>query len=185
MVILGLDRQVHDLGLDADDQRLGVKLEDLVQGVKVARVDALTQALKLDAQVVGWVHVSVVAAKQFVDQTSDAQARADVGGVGVVVDDANGQPGLVDRQVGLLPCEWVVDLGKKYGLDCHLPILVGGVQLVADTVPAHGAEQVVDLGRVGTATQDDHLNLQVVDVRDAVEDRLDVVDFGLHEVLHV
>jgi hypothetical protein len=43
---------------------------------------------------------------------------------------------------------------------------------------------VVDLGRVGTATQDDHLSLRVVDVRDAVKDRLDVVDFGLDEVLH-
>jgi hypothetical protein len=44
---------------------------------------------------------------------------------------------------------------------------------------------VVDLRRVGVATQDDHLNLRVVDVRDAVEDRLDVVDLGLDEVLHV
>ncbi len=52
-------------------------------------------------------------------------------------------------------------------------------------VLAHGVEQVVDLGRVGAATQDDHLNLRVVDVWDAIEDRLDVVDLGLDEVLHV
>ncbi len=103
----------------------------------------------------------------------------------MVLDDANGQPGLADRQVGLLPCEWVIDLGREYGLDCHLPILVGDLQLVADLVPAHSAEQVVDLGRVGVVAQDEHLNLQVVDVRDAVEDRLDVVDLGLDEVLHV
>jgi hypothetical protein len=54
-----------------------------------------------------------------------------------------------------------------------------------DTVSMHSAEQVVDLGRVGTGTQDDHLNLRVVDVRDAVEDRLDVVDLGFDEVLHI
>jgi LytS/YehU family sensor histidine kinase len=100
----------------------------------------------------------------------------------VVVDNANGQPGLADRQVGLLPCEWVVDLSGEYGLDCHLPILVDGLQLVVDTVLVHGAEQMVDLGRVSAATQNDHLNLQVVDVQDAIEDRLDVVDLGLDEV---
>jgi hypothetical protein len=44
---------------------------------------------------------------------------------------------------------------------------------------------VVDLGRVGAATQDDHLIMWVVDVQDAIEDRLDVVDLGLDEVLHV
>jgi hypothetical protein len=44
---------------------------------------------------------------------------------------------------------------------------------------------VVDLGRVGVATQDDHLSLRVVDVRDAVEDQLDVVNIGLDDVLHV
>jgi hypothetical protein len=103
----------------------------------------------------------------------------------VVVDNANGQPGLADRQVGLLPCEWVVDLGGEYDLNCHLPILVDGLELVADTIPTHGAKEVVDLGRVGAPTQHDHLNLRVVDVRDAVEDRLDVVDLGLDEVLHV
>ncbi len=62
-VVLSVVHQVHDLGLDADDRRLGVELEDLVQGVKVARVDALTQALKLSAQVVGQVRVGVVTAK--------------------------------------------------------------------------------------------------------------------------
>ncbi len=40
---------MHDLGLDAGDRHLGVELEDLVQGGEVARVDALTQALKLGA----------------------------------------------------------------------------------------------------------------------------------------
>jgi hypothetical protein len=30
----------------------------------------------------------------------------DVGGIEVVVDDANGQPGLADQQVGLLPCKF-------------------------------------------------------------------------------
>ncbi len=54
-----------------------------------------------------------------------------------------------------------------------------------DTISAHGAEQVVDLRRVGTTTQDDHFNLRVVDVRDVVTNRLDVVDPGLDEVLHV
>jgi hypothetical protein len=44
---------------------------------------------------------------------------------------------------------------------------------------------VVDLGRIGATAQDDHLSLQVVDVRDVVEDRLNVVDFGPDEVLHV
>jgi hypothetical protein len=45
--------------------------------------------------------------------------------------------------------------------------------------------EVVDLGWVGTTAQDDHLSLWVVDVRDAVEDQLDVVDLDLDEVLHV
>jgi hypothetical protein len=49
----------------------------------------------------------------------------------------------------------------------------------------HGAEQVVDLGRIGIVAQDDHLSLRVVNVRDAVEDWLDVVDLGLDEVLHI
>jgi hypothetical protein len=44
---------------------------------------------------------------------------------------------------------------------------------------------VVDLGRVGAATQNDHLNLRDVDVQDVVENRLDVVDLRLDEVLHV
>ncbi len=52
-------------------------------------------------------------------------------------------------------------------------------------VPAHGAKQVVDLARVGAARQNDHLNLRVIDVQDAVEDWLDVVDHSLDEVLHV
>ncbi len=98
----------------------------------------------------------------------------------MVLDDANDHPGLADRQVGLLPCEQVVDLGGKYGLDCHLPILVDGLQFVADTIPKHGAKQVVDLGQVNAVAQDDHLSL-----RDAIKDRLDVVDLGLDEVLHV
>jgi hypothetical protein len=50
----------------------------------------------------------------------------------VVLNDANGQLGLTNRQVGLLPCERVDDLGGEYGLDCHLPILVGDLQLVVD-----------------------------------------------------
>jgi hypothetical protein len=49
----------------------------------------------------------------------------------------------------------------------------------------HGAEQVINLGRVGTNAHDDHLSLHVIDVQDAVEDRLDVVDLGLDEVLHI
>ncbi len=145
----------------------------------------LMQARKLGAQVVGWVWVGVVVAKQFVDQVSGAQARVDVGCVGVVLDDANGQPGLVDRQVGLFPCERVVDLGGEYGLDYHLPVLVGDMQFVVDTIATHDAEEVVDLGRVGTTAHDDHLSLWVVDVWDAVEDRLVVVDLGVDEVLHV
>jgi hypothetical protein len=44
---------------------------------------------------------------------------------------------------------------------------------------------VIDLGRVGGVTQDDHLSLWVIDVRDAVDDRLDVVDLGLDKILHV
>jgi hypothetical protein len=44
-------------------QRLGVELEDLVHGGEVARVDVLTHALKLGAQVVGQVCVGVVAAE--------------------------------------------------------------------------------------------------------------------------
>jgi hypothetical protein len=103
----------------------------------------------------------------------------------VVLDDANGQPDLVDQQVGLLPCKRVVNLGGEYGLDCHLLVLVDGLQFVADTIAAHGAEEVVDLGRVGTTTQDDHFSPWVVDVRDAVADQLDVFDFGLDEVFHV
>ncbi len=87
--------------------------------------------------------------------------------------------------MGLFPCERVDDLGGEYGFDCHLPVLVGGLQLVTDTIPTHGAKHVVDLGRIGTAVQDDHLSLRVVDVRDAVEDQLDVVDLGPDEVLHV
>ncbi len=83
--------------------------------------------LKLNTQVVGRVRVGVVAAKQFIDHNGGAQARADVGDVGVVVDDANGQHSLADRQVGLLPCKWVVDLGREYGLDYHLPVLVDGL----------------------------------------------------------
>jgi hypothetical protein len=59
------------------------------------------------------------------------------------------------------------------------------LQFVTDTIPAHGAEQVVDLGRIGAAMQNDHLNLWVVDVRDAVKHRLDVVDLGVDEVMHV
>ncbi|CAK9869741.1 unnamed protein product [Sphagnum jensenii] len=85
----------------------------------------------------------------------------------------------------MLPCEWVIDLSGEYGFDCHLLVLVNGLQVVADTVPTHGVEQVVDLGRVGTAAQDDHLSLRVVDVWDAVEDQLDVVDLSLDEILHV
>jgi hypothetical protein len=46
-------------------------------------------------------------------------------------------------------------------------------------------EQVVDLGRVDVATQDDHLNLHIVDVRNAIEDQLDVVNLRLDEVLHL
>jgi hypothetical protein len=53
--------------------------------------------------------------------------RADVSGVGVVLNDANGQPNLAKRQVGLRPCERVVDLGGEYGPDYHLPVLVGGL----------------------------------------------------------
>ncbi len=140
----------------------------------------MTQALKLSR-----VHVDVVAAEQFVDQADSAQARVDVGGIGVVLDNANGQPNLADRQMGLLPCERVIDLGGKYGLNCHLPFLVSNLQLVTDTVSVHGAEQVVDLGRIGIVAQDDHLSLRVVNVRDAVEDWLDVVDLGLDEVLHI
>ncbi len=109
-------------------------------------------------------------AEQFVDQAGSAQARADVGCVGVVLDDANGQLSLTDQQVGLFPCERVINLGGEYGLDCHLLVLVGGLQLVTDTIAVHSAEQVVDLGRVGTTAQVDHLSLWVVDVRDAVED---------------
>ncbi len=97
MVVLGLVHQVQDLGLDAGDQRLEVEREDLVQGIEVARVDALTQALKLDNQVVGRIRVNIVAAKKFVDQASGAQARANVGGVEVVVNNANGQPSLADQ----------------------------------------------------------------------------------------
>ncbi len=85
----------------------------------------------------------------------------------------------------MLLCERVVNLGGEYGLDCHLPVLVGNMQFVMDTIPTHGAEQVVDLRRVGVVTQNDHLSLRVIDVRDVVEDRLDVVDLGLDEVLHV
>ncbi len=116
---------MHDLGLDADTRRLEVELEDLVQGGEVAQIDALMQALKLGTQVVGRVRVDVVATEQFVDQADDAQARIDVGDVGVILDNANGQPGLADRQVGLLPCERVVNLGEEYDLDCHLPVLIG------------------------------------------------------------
>jgi hypothetical protein len=29
--------------------------------------------------------------------------------------------------VGLLACEWVVNLGGEYGLDCHLQVLVDGL----------------------------------------------------------
>ncbi len=174
---------MHDLGLDVGARCLGVELEDLVQGSKLARVDVLTQALKLSAQVIG--RLRVVASEEFVDQAGDAQAWVDVGGVGVVLDDANGQPNLADRHVGLLPCKQVIDLGGEYGLNCHLLILVGGLQLVADTITTHGVNEVVDLGWVGTTAQDDHLSLWVVDVRDAVEDQLDVVDLDLDEVLHV
>jgi hypothetical protein len=63
--------------------------------------------------------------------------------------------------------------------------MVSDLLLVADKVPVHGAEHVVDLGRIGAATQNDHFNLRVVDVRDAIEDRLNVIDLGLDEVLHV
>jgi hypothetical protein len=42
---------VHDLGLDVSAWCLEDELEDLVQGGAVSRVDALTQAVKLDAQV--------------------------------------------------------------------------------------------------------------------------------------
>ncbi len=145
VVILGLVHQVHDLGLDVGARGLGVEFEDLVQGGKVAWVDVLTQVLKFGTQVIGRVRVSVVATEQCVDQAGGAQARVDVSDVEVVLDDANGQPGLADRQVGLFPCEWVVDLGGKYGLDCHLLVLVGGLQL-ADAVSTYGAEHVVDLG---------------------------------------
>ncbi len=65
-----------------------------------------------------WGCDSVVAAKEFVDQAGSAQARANVGGIGVVLDDANGQPGLADQQVGLLPCEWV---GLIQILNPHAP----------------------------------------------------------------
>ncbi len=44
---------------------------------------------------------------------------------------------------------------------------------------------MVNLERVGAAALDDHLSLRVVDVRDAVEDRLDVVNLGLDELPHV
>ncbi len=88
VVVLDLVHQVHDLGLDVDARRLRVELEDLVQGGEVPWVDALTHALKLDAQVVSRIHVSVIATEQFVDQTDGVQARADVGGVRVVLDDA-------------------------------------------------------------------------------------------------
>ncbi len=64
----------------------------------------------------------------------------------MVFDNANGQPGLVDRQVGLLPCKRVVNLGEEDGLDCHLLVLVGDLQVISDTVLTHGVEQVVDLG---------------------------------------
>ncbi|CAM6008916.1 unnamed protein product [Sphagnum balticum] len=74
VVVLGLIHQVHDLGLDANARRLGVELQDIVQGGEVARVCMLTQALKLGAQVVGWVCIGVVATEQFVDQTGGAQA---------------------------------------------------------------------------------------------------------------
>jgi hypothetical protein len=37
--------------------------------------------------------------------------------------------------------------------------MVGSLQLVVDTVSTHGAEQMVDLGRIGATAQDDHLNL--------------------------
>ncbi len=58
---------MHDLGLDAGNRRLGVELEDFLQGGEVTRVDALTQALKLGAQVDGGVCVGIVATEQFVD----------------------------------------------------------------------------------------------------------------------
>jgi hypothetical protein len=103
----------------------------------------MTQVLKLGAQVIGRVCVGVVTTEQFVDQAGDAQVRANVGGVGVVLNDANGQPGLANWHVGLLPCERVVNLGEEYGLNCHLPVLVSDLQLVVDTIPAHGVEQVV------------------------------------------
>jgi hypothetical protein len=54
------------------------------------------------------------------------------------------------------------------------------VQLIADMVPAHNVVQVVDLGRVGNVAQDDHLSFWVVDVRNAIEDQLDV-----DEVFHI
>ncbi len=98
----------------------------------------------------------------------------------MVLDDANGQLGLADPQVGLLPCKRVVNLSGDYGLDCHLLVLVGRVQLIADMVPAHNVVQVVDLGRVGNVAQDDHLSFWVVDVRNAIEDQLDV-----DEVFHI
>ncbi len=63
---------MHDLGLDVGARCLGVELEDLVQGSKLARVDVLTQALKLSAQVIG--RLRVVASEEFVDQAGDAQA---------------------------------------------------------------------------------------------------------------
>ncbi len=85
-------------------------------------------------------------AELFVDQAGDAQVLADVGDVGVVLDDANGQPRLVDWQVGLLPCERVVDMGREYGLDYHMLVLVGALQLVVNTIATHGEEEVVDLG---------------------------------------
>ncbi len=89
-VVLSLVHQVHDLGLDASARRLGVKLEDLVQGNKVVWVDALTQVLKLDAQVVNQIRVDVVATEQFVDQVGGVYAQAYVGGIEVVLNDANG-----------------------------------------------------------------------------------------------
>jgi hypothetical protein len=66
-----------------------------------------------------------------------------------------------------------------------LPVLVGSLQLIAHPVLTHSVEQVVDLRRIVAPAQNDHLNLRIVDVRDAVQDRLDIVDLGLYEVLHV
>jgi hypothetical protein len=48
--------------------------------------------------------------------------------------------------VGLLPCERVVDMGREYGLDYHMLVLVGALQLVVNTIATHGEEEVVDLG---------------------------------------